>query len=319
MKAYEGAFRRYVDTPGSSLRGLSIEQANHVHRVKGFLQGVADTRGSGSAKTTKTVLSLIFQHALEGDAISVNAARQIRPPRANVPKEKNRDRTRSLTATERQAVLAYADKLAADEYLTPRTQRKRRAVADLVAFMSGTGSRIGEARSLRWEHVNLDEGFVNLHGTKSRAARRRIDLPPWLVTRLRVRVENVSADYRHSARYAKHTDTETRAEVVARLLAASENAGRSGWVFPAPARLDPEAPWDESNSTNAVRTLLDGSGTGWAVGHTFRRTVATMLGAAGVPLARIADQLGHEDPAMTASVYLGRDFQGSKADLAALL
>ena len=44
-----------------------------------------------------------------------------------------------------------------------------------------------------------------------------------------------------------------------------------------------------------------------------------MLGEAGVPLARIADQLGHEDPAMTASVYSGRDFGGSKCDLAALL
>jgi integrase len=35
-----------------------------------------------------------------------------------------------------------------------------------------------------------------------------------------------------------------------------------------------------------------------------------------VPIVRIADQLGHADPAMTARVYLGRDFEGDKSDLA---
>lgn len=44
-----------------------------------------------------------------------------------------------------------------------------------------------------------------------------------------------------------------------------------------------------------------------------------MLHQAGIPLSRIADQLGHADPAMTAKVYLGRDAQGDKSDLAALL
>jgi integrase len=37
---------------------------------------------------------------------------------------------------------------------------------------------------------------------------------------------------------------------------------------------------------------------------------------AGVRIARIADQLGHADPAMTASVYLGRDSMGDKTAVA---
>jgi integrase len=65
--------------------------------------------------------------------------------------------------------------------------------------------------------------------------------------------------------------------------------------------------WDQSNSAKALASIFDGSGFSSAIPHTFRRTVATLLDQAGVPIARIADQLGHADPAMTASVYLGRD------------
>jgi integrase len=62
--------------------------------------------------------------------------------------------------------------------------------------------------------------------------------------------------------------------------------------------------------------VLDGAGMSWAVPHTFRRTVASLLHEAGVPIVRIADQLGHADPAMTARVYLGRDLEGDKSDIA---
>jgi integrase len=38
-----------------------------------------------------------------------------------------------------------------------------------------------------------------------------------------------------------------------------------------------------------------------------------------LPIARIADQLGHSDVSMTARVYLGRDLKGDKGDLARIL
>ena len=95
--------------------------------------------------------------------------------------------------------------------------------------------------------------------------------------------------------------------------------GTEGYVFPAPAKLEPTTKWDQSNSAKAIRGVLDGAGFEWAVPHTFRRTVATLLNEAGIPIARIADQLGHADPSMTARVYLGRDLHGDKSDLAYLL
>ena len=91
-------------------------------------------------------------------------------------------------------------------------------------------------------------------------------------------------------------------------------------MFASPAYLDePEIPWDQSNSSGAVRDALDAAGLNWAIPHTFRRTVASLLDQAGAPIARIADQLGHADVSMTARVYLGRDLKGDKSELAAML
>ncbi len=77
--------------------------------------------------------------------------------------------------------------------------------------------------------------------------------------------------------------------------------------------------WDQSNSVKAVRAALDASNLGWAIPHTFRRTVATLLDQANLPVARIADQLGHADVSLTARVYLGRDLKGDKSELADVL
>lgn len=92
-----------------------------------------------------------------------------------------------------------------------------------------------------------------------------------------------------------------------------------GFVFASPGTLDAQREWDKSNAADAVRAVLDGAGFEWAVGHTFRRTVATKLGAAGLPVRRIADQLGHSDANTTLRVYLAQDFDGDKSDIAALL
>jgi integrase len=101
---------------------------------------------------------------------------------------------------------------------------------------------------------------------------------------------------------------------------SAETDGRHGYVFASPAFVsNPEQIWDQSNSANAVRAALDTSGLSWAVPHTFRRTVATLLDQANLPIARIADQLGHADVSMTARIYLGRDLKGDKSDLADVL
>ena len=149
--------------------------------------------------------------------------------------------------------------------------------------MAGTGVRINEARSLRWEDVDLDGRTVYINGTKSKASKRSLTLPDWLLARFKRR---------------------------------ADECGTDGLVFPSPHHLnEPERRWDSSNSAKAVARVIHANFE-WATPHTLRRTVATLLDQAGVPIARIADQLGHSDPAMTATFYLGRDPGGDKSSVA---
>lgn len=192
---------------------------------------------------TRTVLSGILGFAVANGALTSNAMRQLRPVKSQTPRLSPRNHSRAFTRTEREDLIAYADKLATDESLHPSTTRKRRATADLVAFLAGTGVRIGEARSLRWKHVHLADASVEVHGTKSTASRRRLPLPAWLVERLLLRAERFGAD---------------------------------GLVFALPHHVnDPERPWDQSNLSKAIRSVLDGCEMTWAVPHSFRRTVAS--------------------------------------------
>ena len=124
---------------------------------------------------------------------------------------------------------------------------------------------------------------AGIHGAKSKARHRAVGLPTWLADRM---------------------------------LARSQTSPAYGYLFSSPHLLDQEKMWDQSKGAKALADVLDGAGFPWATPHSFRRTVATMLHEAGVPLVRVADQLGHADPTMTARVYLGRDAMGDKSSQA---
>ena len=55
---------------------------------------------------------------------------------------------------------------------SPRTRRERRATADLVAFLTGTGVGIDEARRLCWDQIDLNHGRVYVRRTRSEASDR---------------------------------------------------------------------------------------------------------------------------------------------------
>lgn len=292
---YSRSFNRIIDVEGSSLRGLTLAQANDPQRLRGFLQRAADNNGSGSAQTAKSVLAGIIGYAVQNGVLPTNAVRQVGVVKSLTTRKDERDRQRAMTRNERDHSISYAYERAADDDLNPRSKRKRETTADLVAFLAGTGVRIDEARSLLWNDLDLDRSAVRIRGTKTERSDRNLSLPTWLRAKLVQRIERL----RLEAGYEVHADE---------------------YVFAAPGSIiDNTHKWDASNSSSAVRAILDGADLPWAIPHTFRRTVATLLHQAGIPISRIADQLGHADPGMTARVYLGRDFEGEKSDLAAVL
>ena len=297
---YRGAYERSVrgverDNRGhvlgehaTPLSGLTLGQANDVQRLTRFLRQVADERGTASVKHVRAVLSGVLSEAVRAGVLPRNAMRDVPAVKANVQRERTteRDTTRAFTLEERQDVLDFADAWADEPVAHPATADQRRALADLAWMLAGTGMRIGEALALRWQHIDLTTGETNVPGTKSASSRRVVTLPPWLLTAM---------------------------------LRRAEQVGTQGYVFASPRLRDRETPWDPANCSRGLTTMLSEAGYPWARSHTFRKTVASILSASGVDLARIADQLGHADPSMTASVYLGRSWTGNKADLAAIL
>ncbi|SFP61580.1 Phage integrase family protein [Geodermatophilus dictyosporus] len=297
VEDYGRTFIRYVDKAGSSVRGLTLTEANNPQRLRTFLQTVADNHGTGAAAAARSVLMGILNLAVDNGTLLTNAMRQVRVVKSQRVHRRRegreaRDMTRAFTREERDSLIAHGDKHALAEDVLPQTARKRQAVADLAAFMAYTGVRITEARSLRWEDVDLEsdgpghQPSVLIKGTKSKSSRRRLPLPTSLAVRLRRR---------------------------------TEQAGGTGYVFASPHMADTERAWDQSNCAKALAQLFLEAGLSWAVPHTFRRTVASLLHERGVPLVQIADQLGHADPAMTARVYLGRDLMGDGQSVAEAL
>jgi integrase len=283
QRQYREAFVRHVQ--GSELARLTLERANSVPVLRAYLEDVADNHGTGSGKTARSVVSSILRWAVEDGALSANAMRDVRPVKGDPARKADRESGRPLREardTGRALTREQRDHVlrVADEY-----QRARLLdVSDLVWFMAGTGVRISEALAQQWSDVDLVAGAVLVRGTKTESSVRRIALPGWLVERLRER---------------------------------AEQRGMVGLVFPSPGTPDPTKPRDRRNVARVFRAVLDEAGFEWATPHTLRRTVASLIDAAGLPIALAADVLGHADAAMTARVYLGR--RGDTSAAAAVL
>jgi integrase len=269
-RLYRFAVHAYV-LPG--LGGLRLREVT-VPAIDRLLASVHADHGPGAAKSTRSVLSgilgLTVRHGLlttnpVRDATARRTARTARGPRA-------------LTVEEANVLQA---RLAADPAAA------RQDLPDLVAFLLGTGLRIGEACALRSLDVDLAAATLTVTGTvirergrglliqdvpKTTAGRRTIALPPRTVELLRHRLTALTA-----------TDDDPV-------------------MFPSPqGRLR-----DPSNTSGDLRTALDRAGFPWATSHTFRKTVATRLDEAGLSACQIADHLGHSRPSLTQDVYLGR-------------
>jgi integrase len=191
---YSWTWQKYVDATTSSLRGLTLQQANDPQRLRGFLQRVAEAHGSASAKEAKSVLHCVIGYAVDNGVLPSDATRQVRTVTSIAAKSKARDHTRAMTRSERDHIIQATLVAASEPGLNPRTRRKRRATADLIAFLAGTGARIDEARRVRWQDVNLERGRVYLRGTESETCDRWLNLPDWLVGQLAARAADEGAE-----------------------------------------------------------------------------------------------------------------------------
>ncbi|WP_183407713.1 tyrosine-type recombinase/integrase [Nocardioides marmoriginsengisoli] len=280
-KQYSDEFNRYI--ANGAISGLTLREANNIATLEQFLQGISDNNGNVAAKATRRVLSNLLNLAVRHGALPYSACRDLRQPKARADSlssvrasRTKHDTDRAFSRDERALVVKVADRFSDDDALD---------VADLIAFLAGTGVRLSEALACTWwDDIDLkakdadgkSAPTVHVRGTKTDKADRVIPLPEWLAKRLAKR---------------------------------AKKRWKSGLVFASPRLNDKTKPRDRRNMIRHIRTRLDEAGMDWATSHTFRRTVATWMDEAGAPLAEIANQLGHANVNVTAT-YLGRR-QGS--------
>ena len=253
-----------------------------VGRVDAHLKAVKASHGSAVAKLTRSVLSGICGVGTRHDALTANPVRDV--TRIST-KPKNPPRSLSVAGIQQlRAYLSYDDIAVGKD------------LPDLVAFMVATGMRIGEVCALTWNDINFPDQTVAVRGTvlrltghgllvkrpKSAAGQRMLELPSWAVSVLRRRAAALPGG-----------DT------------VSVDNGVSGadrWVFP----TERGNLRDPANTRRDLREAFSRTGYQGITSHTFRKTTASLMDAAGLSARAAADQLGHSKVSQTQDTYYGR-------------
>lgn len=269
MRWYRHAIDNII---GPGMGNLTLREIT-VARMDRFLKLVAATRGPGSAKTTKTVLSGMFGLAARHGAMDRNPLRDV----ANIRRPAREDvRALDLAQLRMLRERMYADRLAV-----------LRDVPEPIDFMLATGVRIGEALAIRWFDLDLEapRPSVLIRATvvgghiqerpKSVTSRRKLYLPPWIVEVLLQRNETMPPN-----------DQE--------LVFASERG-----TVRDPNNL--RRMWRELREHGEGMAEFD-----WVKPHTFRKSVATLAGNT----KRASEQLGHTDERTTEQHYIPRMHEG---------
>ena len=213
--------------------------------VEQTLKAMRDHHGASVARTSRVILSQVMATAVRLDAIERNPVRDAQQPKVRKPEPK------ALTIDElaqvRTAIAAHEAK-----------GRSKSDVADVVELLIATGARIGEVLALRWEDVSLDAGTLTICGTVSLTAEKprrafRQDHPKTSSSRRTLLLPDFG---------------------LAVLLRRSVTGPSSDLVFPSSKGTvrDPGA------VRKTLKLALTGTGLEWVTPHTFRRTVATLVG-----------------------------------------
>lgn len=150
----------------------------------------------------------------------------------------------------------------------------------LWLFLLGTGARLGEALGLRWQDVDLDAGAATINGAWD------------------------SQGHQRGPTKSRRSRTVVLTPRVIRALDAQPGP-RTGYVFP--SAIDGQ-PWSHSGAETWFRRIMakaEAAGIKLAPinPHGMRHTFASVALAAGVPLATVAQTLGHANPGITSKVY----------------
>lgn len=313
-RVYLGALRGYVlqDRPTKAgqehtphrFDGRRLDSLSHGE-LRDWLQSIANERGDGVVHTVQSLIGKMFGRAMDYDIVQRDPTRRlgkVRRTRETVRRLQREAEERS--AAEGTAVAVEKDHqraLSGDDinrlfaHLDSDPRAVRNGLSLIAQTMFTTGVRIGEALALQWDDVRLgsERATVTVDATVVRHAGDGLHLQPWTKTDTGMRTVPLSPDLAALLREHRSEDRER-----ARL---EPTWNPLGLLFPS----ERGTIRDPSNTHRKFRPAFDAEGVDlqWATPHVFRRTYATTLLLAGVPVLTVAALLGHTDPSLTLRKY----------------
>lgn len=239
LRSYRGHIKNHI---APLLGGIIVAKLRPAD-VRRLIAAVLAKDSPSTAGHVVTTLRIALGAAVADRALDSNPA-SVRLPKVD------REPVRPLTGPEARAISVA---IRGDQFEV------------LYRLLMGSGMRLGEACGLDWRDVHLEEAFVVVRRSKTKA-----------------RTVPISAD------------------AVAALRAHRTTLDLEAPVFLGPRSGERLSPMTVSH---AFPRLLRRAGLRPMRVHDLRHGVATTMLAAGVPMRVIAEQLGHSNPAMTARIY----------------
>ncbi|MBM2622931.1 tyrosine-type recombinase/integrase [Actinoplanes sp. LDG1-06] len=288
-----------------------------VGMAERFLRRLEEKNGKSITKTVRTALSNICGFAARMDAMERNPVRDTSPI-----KFKRKD-PKGLDVAGLRQLRAFA---------TYHDRAVRRDVPWVIDFLAATGKRVGECLAVTEEDIDLEEGSVAVRATvvrlpgvgltikrepKSEAGFRTLKLPAWIMPQLTERV----TDAAHSSARVITLDDHTELVLPKKVSTAGRRKGDPpDWLqkllnngqerTESIALLFPSSLGtlrDPSNVAHDIKDVFAFAGLPGDTSHLVRKSVATQMDDAGIPVRKIADQLGHSRTSMTQDAYLDRN------------
>ncbi len=234
-------------------------------KVEAWLRGLKTAKGKTASPGTKTKVRNLMS-ALFSHAIRYEWSS--RNPISSVRSSAKRLRTPDILTTEE------------FQALIPELSQRARVI---VLLAGSTGLRRGEMIALRWRDIDFESCqadvqhsiWRNVEGdTKTEVSRKPVPLPPFVVEELK--------QWREGSLYNSEDD----------------------FVFPSVQKNGKQAISPDSILKREIRPALQRIGVTKQVGyHTFRHSLATLLGELGVSIKTTQELLRHANPNITMRIY----------------
>lgn len=278
-------YKVYVDSVVLKQLGELAVREVTVGRVDAVIQGVVESKGASAAIMTRKVISGVMALAARHDAVDSNPTRD-----ADSIDTPDKTPARALSLEE---VALLRGKLRYDPKSVARD------LPDFVDMLLATGVRIGEVCAIDWESLDLTNRTLQIRGVVVRVKGEGLIIKRYPGTKLKHRTLILP-------RWAV-------AMLIERKLTWKPNPWNVVFTSPMGHLRDP------SNTNADLRDLLNAEvwdaaretllypPMPWVTSHVMgRKTVLTLMDAAGLPARSAADQAGHAKVSMTQDRYFAR-------------